>query len=70
MQIHVARNSAQLGVFAPEEIIAGLQSGRFLASDLAWRDGMPAWTPLGDWSEFRGVGVPPPSPHAQPAGSG
>ena len=62
MQIHVARNSAQLGVFAPEEIIAGLQSGRFLASDLAWRDGMPAWTPLGDWSEFRGVGVPPPSP--------
>jgi len=58
MQIHVARNSAQLGIFAPEEIIAGLQSGRFVASDLAWRDGMAAWTPLGDWSEFRGVGVP------------
>ena len=58
MQIHVARNSAQLGIFAPEDIIAGLSSGRFLASDLAWRDGMPAWTPLGDWSEFRGVGVP------------
>jgi hypothetical protein len=63
MQIHVARNSAQLGIFSSEEIIAGLQSGRFLASDLAWRDGMPAWTPLGDWSEFRGVGVPP-SPDA------
>ena len=59
MQIHVARNSTQLGVFAPEEIIAGLSSGRFLASDLAWRDGMPAWTPLGDWAEFRGAGVPP-----------
>ncbi len=58
MQIHVARNSVQLGIFAPEEIQAGLQSGRFLASDLAWRDGMAAWTPLGDWSEFRGVGVP------------
>jgi len=67
MQIHVARNSAQLGIFAPEEIIAGLQSGRFLASDLAWRDGMPAWTPLGDWSEFRGVGVPPASPSARSA---
>ena len=38
MQIHVARNSAQLGIFAPEEIIAGLQSGRFLASDLGWHD--------------------------------
>jgi hypothetical protein len=58
MQIHVARNSTQLGVFASEEIIAGLSSGRFHATDLAWRDGMPAWTPLGDWSEFRVAGVP------------
>jgi hypothetical protein len=62
MQIHIARNSAQLGIFGPEEIVAGLQSGRFHATDLAWREGMAAWTPLGDWSEFRGVGVPPPSP--------
>jgi hypothetical protein len=67
MQIHVARNSAQLGIFAPEEIIAGLQSGRFVASDLAWRDGMPAWTPLGEWSEFRSVGVPPAAPFAASA---
>jgi hypothetical protein len=66
MQIHVARNSAQLGIFAPEEIIAGLQSGRFVASDLAWRDGLAAWTPLGDWSEFRAVGVPT-SPAPMPA---
>jgi hypothetical protein len=67
MQIHVARNSAQLGIFSSEEIIAGLQSGRFLASDLAWRDGMAVWSPLGDWSEFRGIGVPPPSPSAASA---
>ncbi len=58
MQIHVARNSAQLGIFSSEDIIAGLQSGRFLASDHAWRDGMPNWTPLGDWSEFRAAGMP------------
>ena len=69
MQIHVARNSTQLGIFAPEEIIAGLQSGRFLASDLAWRDGLAAWTPLGDWSEFRGIGVPPPSTAASAFGA-
>jgi hypothetical protein len=62
MQIHVARNNAQLGVFTAEEIIAGLQSGRFVAADLAWREGLSAWLPLGDWTEFRGVGVPPPSP--------
>jgi hypothetical protein len=64
MQIHVARNSAQLGVFSSEEILAGLQSGRFVAADLAWREGMAAWTPLGDWPEFRGVGLPPPTPGA------
>ncbi len=64
MQIHVARNNAQLGVFTVEEIIAGLQAGRFIAADLAWREGMAAWLPLGDWTEFRGVGVPPPSPGA------
>jgi len=58
MQIHVARHQQQLGVFAAEDIVAGLASGRFLASDLAWREGMAAWTPLGDWAEFRGVGVP------------
>ena len=62
MQIHVARHQQQLGVFAAEDIVAGLASGRFLAADLAWREGMAAWTPLGDWPEFRGVGVPPPSP--------
>jgi hypothetical protein len=58
MQIHVARHSAQLGIFSPEEIVAGLQSGRFHAADLAWRDGMQAWTPLGDWPEFRVTGAP------------
>jgi hypothetical protein len=68
MQIHVARQQQQLGVFAAEDIVAGLSSGRFHATDLAWREGMPAWTPLGDWAEFRGAGVPPsPSGHAQAA---
>jgi hypothetical protein len=69
MQIHVARHQQQLGVFAAEDIAAGLSSGRFHASDLAWREGMAAWTPLGDWPEFRGAGLPPPSPsgHAQSA---
>jgi hypothetical protein len=68
MQIHVARNSAQLGIFSSEEIVAGLQSGRFLATDLAWRDGLSGWSPLGDWAEFRVTGVPS-SPSAMPAES-
>jgi hypothetical protein len=56
MQIHVARRQQQLGVFTSEDVVAGLSSGRFISSDLAWRDGMAAWTPLGDWPEFRGAG--------------
>lgn len=68
MQIHVARHQQQLGVFAAADILAGLSSGRFLPSDLAWREGMAVWTPLGDWAEFRGAGVPPSaSGLAQPA---
>ena len=58
MAIHVVRNSERLGVCSAEEILDGLKSGRFAASDLAWREGMVAWTPLGDWPEFGGFGSP------------
>lgn len=58
MQIHVARKSIQLGVFAPEEVVAGLASGRFLPTDLAWTNGLAAWKPLGEWPEFTAAGVP------------
>lgn len=53
MAIHVVRNSERLGVCSAEEIVEGLKTGRFAASDLAWREGMVAWTPLGEWNEFR-----------------
>ena len=68
MQIHIARNSAQLGIFASQDVVAGLASGRFHATDLAWRDGMQTWMPLGDWPEFRGSGVPA-SPGAPATGA-
>ena len=55
MQIHVARDSSSLGVFSVEEVISGLQSGRFLMTDLAWREGMSSWVMLAQWSEFAGV---------------
>jgi len=58
MQIHVARPPNQLGVFSQEEVAAGLQSGRFLPTDQGWREGMSAWTPLSQWSEFGGLGIP------------
>ena len=58
MQIHVARPPNQLGVFSQEEVAAGLQAGRFLPTDQAWREGMSAWRPLSQWNEFAGLGVP------------
>jgi hypothetical protein len=68
MQIHVARPPNQLGVFSQEEVAAGLQAGRFLPTDQGWREGMSAWTPLSQWSEFGGLGIPSaPSEFAQAA---
>ena len=61
MEIHVARKSVSLGVFSPDQVRAGLATGRFVTTDLAWREGMAAWTSLGEWPEFAGA-MPPPSP--------
>lgn len=48
MQYHVGRDGHQFGLFTEEEIGQGLQSGRFLTSDLVWREGMPQWKPLAE----------------------
>lgn len=37
-----------MGQFTPDEVRAGFKEGKFSASDLAWRDGMPMWKPLGE----------------------
>lgn len=55
MEIHVARDGSALGIFSPDEVRAGLAEGRFRGSDLAWRAGMPTWTPLAEWPEFGSV---------------
>lgn len=62
--IHVARQTVQLGVFSPEEINAGLASGRFTRLDLGWMNGMAAWKPLGEWPEFASVMATIPVPGA------
>ncbi len=59
MQIHLARQSSQLGVFSAEEVAQGLASGRFLPTDLAWRSGMPTWTALSEWHEFESKATGP-----------
>ena len=59
MEIHLARDGSALGIFTEAEVREGLAAGRFRPSDLAWRQGMPTWTPLAGWPEFAGAGAPP-----------
>ncbi len=47
MKIHINRAGQSLGTFEPHEVREGFRSGKFIQSDLAWRDGMAEWRPLG-----------------------
>ncbi len=44
--IFISRNREQLGQFSEDEVRSGLQSGRFLGTDLAWKEGLAEWKPL------------------------
>ncbi len=64
-KIHVNRDRASLGKFTPEEVTAGLRSGEFQPSDLAWREGMETWMPLSEFTdlpEVEEVITAPPAP--------
>jgi hypothetical protein len=50
--IHVNRGATSLGAFPEEEVREGLRTGRFAPADLGWREGMPSWQPLSQFSEF------------------
>jgi len=50
--IHVNRGATTLGAFSEEQVREGIRSGRFLASDLGWKEGMANWQPLSQFSEF------------------
>ena len=65
--IHVNRGASSLGAFQEEQVREGLRSGRFLSTDLGWREGMASWQPLSQFAEFAGdiaaapsTGAPPP----------
>src|SRR4029450_13975564 len=50
--IHVNRGATSLGAFPEEEVREGLRTGRFASTDLGWREGMPSWKTLSQFSEF------------------
>jgi hypothetical protein len=46
--MHIIHNNEQSGPYHEEEIRQKLISGDLLAGDLAWKEGMPDWKPLGE----------------------
>jgi hypothetical protein len=60
--IHVNRGATSLGAFPEEEVREGLRTGRFAPSDLGWREGMPGWKPLSQFSEFAAAAPAAPPP--------
>jgi hypothetical protein len=63
--IHVNRGATSLGAFSEEEVREGLRIGRFVLTDIGWREGMANWQPL---SQFPELGTAAPAaPPAQTA---
>jgi hypothetical protein len=52
--IHVNRGATSLGVFPEEQVREGVRAGRFLPTDLGWKEGMANWQPLSQFAEFAG----------------
>jgi hypothetical protein len=50
--IHVNRGATSLGVFPEEQVRESIRAGRFLSTDLGWKEGMPSWQPLSQFAEF------------------
>jgi hypothetical protein len=63
--IHINRGATSLGAFSEEEVREGLRTGRFVLTDIGWREGMANWQPL---SQFPELGTAAPAaPPAQTA---
>lgn len=50
--IHINRNRQSLGQFSEQEVADGLQSGKFLPDDLAWREPMESWQALSTFTDL------------------
>jgi hypothetical protein len=59
--IHINRDRENIGKFNDQDVADGLKSGRFLPTDLAWREPMTNWEPLSTFTD-----LPPPEQTAEP----
>jgi len=75
--IHVNRGATSLGAFPEEQVRESIRAGRFLPSDLGWKEGMANWQPLSQFAEFAAdfaagtplPAAPPPQTSGAPAAS-
>jgi hypothetical protein len=75
--IHVNRGATSMGAFPEEQVRESIRAGRFLPSDLGWKEGMANWQPLSQFTEFAAdfpaatpaPGAPPPQTSATPSAS-
>ncbi|HEX4638410.1 MAG TPA: GYF domain-containing protein [Chthoniobacterales bacterium] len=75
--IHVNRGATSLGAFSEEQVREGIRTGRFVATDLGWKEGMANWQPLSQFAELAGdfsaatqpgaTAPPPQTPETPPA---
>ncbi|MBV9673193.1 MAG: YIP1 family protein [Verrucomicrobia bacterium] len=66
--IYINRAGQNLGTFSIEEVQRGLDTGRFLPTDLGWQQGMGQWEPL---ANFPTLAMPSSTPApVVPAGAG
>jgi Domain of unknown function (DUF4190)/GYF domain 2 len=61
MQVHVARDGKQVGVFSVEEINQQLGTGTLRMSDQAWYEGAAGWAPLSMVPGVTGETAPAPA---------
>jgi hypothetical protein len=66
--IHVNRGARNLGVFSEEEVREGLHTGRFVSTDIGWREGIANWQPLSQFPEL-GAAAPAAPPAQISAGA-
>ena len=67
---HINRSGTNLGTFSEDEVREGLRSGKFIGTDLGWREGMATWQPLAQISEFAQETGPGGAPSPQPQFTG
>jgi hypothetical protein len=67
MQIHVARDGKQLGIFSLEEINRQLAAGTINLSDQAWYEGAAGWAALSTVPGVSAASAPSSAPQISPA---